>query len=190
MLTDADLSPRQKSHITLHFSERITKYEQTEKIKTAAGAGQAVGIRRRISETVPAGLWAVRRFGAIGILPYVFVWYAARGILTPEGGVPEGLARYGWYALIAAILSAGSYFAGLMCTHLAAFRVATNMRKMAVAHLVELPLGYFNANLTGRLRKQIDDNAAMTETLLAHTHSRRGGGNRNTGAGGGAPLCL
>ena len=106
---------------------------------------------------------------AIGIFPYVFVWYAARGILTPEGGVPEGLARYGWYALIAAILSAGSYFAGLMCTHLAAFRVATNMRKMAVAHLVELPLGYFNANLTGRLRKQIDDNAAMTETLLAHT---------------------
>ena len=64
---------------------------------------------------------------AIGILPYVFVWYAAKGILTPEGGVPEGLARYGWYALIAAILSAGSYFAGLMCTHLAAFRVATNM---------------------------------------------------------------
>lgn len=61
---------------------------------------------------------------------------------------------------------------------------------MAVAHLVELPLGYFNANLTGRLRKQIDDNAAMTETLLAHTIPRRGGGNRNTGAGGGAPLCL
>ena len=56
-----------------------------------------------------------------------------------------------------------------MCTHLAAFRVATNMRKAAVAHLIDLPLGYFNANLTGRLRKQIDDNAALTETLLAHT---------------------
>ncbi len=43
------------------------------------------------------------------------------------------------------------------------------MRKAAVAHLIDLPLGYFNANLTGRLRKQIDDNAALTETLLAHT---------------------
>ena len=106
---------------------------------------------------------------AAGIFPFVFVWYAARGILTPGGGVPAGLARYGWYALAAALLSAVIYFAGLMCTHLAAFRVATNMRKAAVAHLIDLPLGYFNANLTGRLRKQIDDNAALTETLLAHT---------------------
>ena len=106
---------------------------------------------------------------AAGIFPFVFVWYAARGTLTPGGGVPAGLARYGWYALAAALLSAAIYFAGLMCTHLAAFRVATNMRKAAVAHLIDLPLGYFNANLTGRLRKQIDDNAALTETLLAHT---------------------
>ena len=106
---------------------------------------------------------------AVGIFPFVFVWYAARGILTPGGGVSAGLARYGWYALAAALLSAAVYFAGLMCTHLAAFRVATNMRKAAVAHLIDLPLGYFNANLTGRLRKQIDDNAALTETLLAHT---------------------
>ena len=106
---------------------------------------------------------------AVGIFPFVFVWYAARGILTPGGGVSAGLARYGWYALAAALLSAAIYFAGLMCTHLAAFRVATNMRKAAAAHLIDLPLGYFNANLTGRLRKQIDDNAALTETLLAHT---------------------
>ena len=106
---------------------------------------------------------------AVGIFPFVFVWYAARGILTPGGGVSAGLARYGWYALAAALLSASIYFAGLMCTHLAAFRVATNMRKAAAAHLIDLPLGYFNANLTGRLRKQIDDNAALTETLLAHT---------------------
>ena len=106
---------------------------------------------------------------AVGIFPFVFVWYAARGILTPGGGVPAGIARYGWYALAAALISAAVYFAGLMCTHLAAFRVATNMRKAAAAHLIDLPLGYFNANLTGRLRKQIDDNAALTETLLAHT---------------------
>ena len=106
---------------------------------------------------------------AVGIFPFVFVWYAARGILTPGGGVSAGLARFGWYALAAALLSAAVYFAGLMCTHLAAFRVATNMRKAAAAHLIDLPLGYFNANLTGRLRKQIDDNAALTETLLAHT---------------------
>ena len=42
---------------------------------------------------------------AVGIFPFVFVWYAARGILTPGGGVSAGLARYGWYALAAALLS-------------------------------------------------------------------------------------
>ena len=52
---------------------------------------------------------------AVGIFPFVFVWYAARGILTPGDGVPAGLARYGWYALAAALLSAAIYFAGLMC---------------------------------------------------------------------------
>ena len=31
---------------------------------------------------------------AVGIFPFVFVWYAARGILTPGGGVSAGLARY------------------------------------------------------------------------------------------------
>ena len=49
---------------------------------------------------------------AVGIFPFVFVWYAARGILTPGGGVSAGLARYGWYALAAALLSAAIYFAG------------------------------------------------------------------------------
>ena len=51
---------------------------------------------------------------AVGIFPFVFVWYAARGILTPGGGVSAGLARYGWYALAAALLSAAVYFAGLV----------------------------------------------------------------------------
>ena len=47
----------------------------------------------------------------------------------------------GWYALATVLLSAAIYFAGLMCTHLAAFRVTTNMRKAVVAHLIDLPLG-------------------------------------------------
>ena len=42
------------------------------------------------------------------------------------------------------------------------------MRKAAASHLVDVPLGYFTASQSGRLRKQIDDNAGMTETMLAH----------------------
>lgn len=35
-------------------------------------------------------------------------------------------------------------------------------------HVVGLPLGFFTGNQSGRLRKLIDDNAALTEDLLAH----------------------
>lgn len=60
------------------------------------------------------------------------------------------------------------YFIALNCTHLAAFRTATNMRKTAIHHIVTLPLGYFSQNASGRLRKIIDDNAGLTEGFLAH----------------------
>ena len=55
-----------------------------------------------------------------------------------------------------------------MCTHLAAFRTASNMRKQTTEHLMRLPLGYFDAHATGELRRVIDGCAASTESLLAH----------------------
>ena len=60
------------------------------------------------------------------------------------------------------------YFAGLMCTHLAAFRTAANIRKRGVAHMMKAPLGYFDSNASGLIRGRLDAAAADTETLLAH----------------------
>ena len=55
-----------------------------------------------------------------------------------------------------------------MCTHLAAFRTAKNMRSEALHHMVKLPLGYFDKNGSGKIRRVIDESSASTETLLAH----------------------
>ena len=55
-----------------------------------------------------------------------------------------------------------------MCTHLAAFRTAANIRKRGVAHMMDAPLGYFDANASGLIRGRLDAAAADTETLLAH----------------------
>ena len=60
------------------------------------------------------------------------------------------------------------YFVGLMCTHLSAFRCASNIRKATSEHLLKLPLGYFDTHATGELRRIVDGCAASTETLLAH----------------------
>ena len=60
------------------------------------------------------------------------------------------------------------YFMALMCTHLAAFRTASNIRKQGMAHLMKTPLGFFDSNASGLIRNRLDGAAADTETLLAH----------------------
>ena len=69
-----------------------------------------------------------------------------------------------WFA----VGSIALYFAALMCTHISAFRTARNIRRAAMAHVLTLPLGFFTSSQSGRLRKLIDDNAGLTEDLLAH----------------------
>lgn len=58
---------------------------------------------------------------------------------------------YGWWALGFSVASILLYFAGLMCTHLAAFRCAANMRKRATEHLMHTGLGYFDTHASGAL---------------------------------------
>lgn len=107
---------------------------------------------------------------ALGLLPYVCIWLTARTALAvwPEKPDVLALTRYGWLAVWFAVASIAFYFAALMCTHIAAFRTAKNIRESAMAHVLQLPLGYFSAHQSGRLRKLIDDNAGLTEDLLAH----------------------
>ena len=106
----------------------------------------------------------------VGFGPYVCVWLVARDLIAvaPDWSAAAGVASYGWWAFG---LSAGSillYFAGLMCTHLAAFRCASNMRKATTDHLMHASLGYFDTHASGALRRVVDGCAAETEGLLAH----------------------
>lgn len=106
----------------------------------------------------------------LGLVPYVCVWLVARDILDvfPDVSAAGGLEKWGWMAVWFAVANIVVYFAALMCTHLAAFRTARNIRQRAMAHALKLPLGFFTGNQSGRLRKLIDDNAGLTEDLLAH----------------------
>lgn len=114
------------------------------------------------------GLSAVSQLLSFG--PYVCIWFAARDLIVvaPNWSEAAGIATYGWWAVGFALASIVVYFAGLMCTHLAAFRCASNIRKATSEHLLKLPLGYFDAHATGELRRIVDGCAASTETLLAH----------------------
>ncbi|MBO4299562.1 MAG: ABC transporter ATP-binding protein [Clostridia bacterium] len=106
----------------------------------------------------------------LGMAPYICVWLAARDLIAaaPEWTRASGIARYGWMAFIFAVAGIAVYFAALMCTHLAAFRTASNIRKQGMAHLMKTPLGFFDGNASGLLRNRLDGAAGETETLLAH----------------------
>ena len=106
----------------------------------------------------------------LGLAPYLCVWLVARSVLSawPSLDGAGDLGRWGWMAVWTAVGSILLYFAALMSTHIAAFRTARNIRRAAMAHVLKLPLGFFTGNQSGRLRKLIDDNAGLTEDLLAH----------------------
>ncbi len=106
----------------------------------------------------------------LNMAPYICIWLAARDLIAvaPEWTRAQNVARYGWMAFGFAVAGIILYFAGLMCTHLAAFRTAANIRKQGVAHVMKAPLGFFDANASGLIRGRLDAAAADTETLLAH----------------------
>jgi len=108
----------------------------------------------------------------LSMLPFVCIWLVIRDLIQAfaagDISLATGSAHYAWMAVVFAAASILIYFIALNCTHLAAFRIATNMRKSAIHHIVTLPLGYFSQNASGRLRNIIDDNAGLTEGFLAH----------------------
>lgn len=108
----------------------------------------------------------------LSMIPFVCIWFVIRDILNAmiQGNIALAVSsgHYAWLAVVFSLLSILLYFGALCCSHLAAFRTATNMKKEAMHHIVTLPLGYFSQNASGRLRKIIDDNAGLTEGFLAH----------------------
>lgn len=106
----------------------------------------------------------------LSMAPYICIWLAARDLIAaaPDWTRAQNVTRWGWLAFAFAVGGIVLYFAGLMCTHLAAFRTAANIRKRGMAHMMKAPLGFFDANASGLIRGRLDAAAADTETLLAH----------------------
>lgn len=104
-----------------------------------------------------------------GMLPYILIWLIVKELFE-TGGNPSShnIVVYGWWTAGSAIASVLLYFAGLMSSHLAAFRVESNIRREAMRKIVRMPLGFFDNNTSGRIRKIIDDNASVTHGFLAH----------------------
>ena len=107
--------------------------------------------------------------GLLSLMPFIFIWLIVRSLLL-TGSVASGIPInvYAWWAVGTAVAGLVIYFAGLMLLHLAAFRVETNMRRTAMRKIMQMPLGFFDRNTSGQMRKIIDENASETHTFVAH----------------------
>ena len=94
----------------------------------------------------------------LSMAPYICIWLAARDLIkvAPEWTQAQNVSKYGWIAFAFAVGGIILYFAGLMCTHLAAFRTASNIRKQGVTHVMKAPLGFFDSNASGLIRGRLD----------------------------------
>lgn len=96
-----------------------------------------------------------------GLVPYVLVWLIVKSLLTsgPVAGGERAVA-YAWWAAGIAAAGVVLYFAALTSSHLAAFRVESNLRRSAMRRITAMPLGFFELHPSGRVRKVIDDTPA------------------------------
>ena len=122
--------------------------------------------------------WVLSAFSAfIMLVPYWYIWKVMKEVLDNQGNMANasGLTHNGAMAVIFAILGVLIYIAGLMCSHIAAFRIAANLRIKTMEHIVMLPSGAAESFGSGRLRKIVNESSAATETYLAHQLPDRAG---------------
>ena len=115
--------------------------------------------------------WILSAISAlIALVPYYFIWQVMREVLevAPDFSRAQNLTYNGWMAVMFAVIAVLVYIAGLMCSHLGAFRIATNLRLQSMSHIVKLPLGFAEHFGSGKLRKIVNESSAATETYLAH----------------------
>lgn len=115
--------------------------------------------------------WILSGVSAVlALLPFYFLWKIIQEVLNvmPDFAQATELTYNGWMALITAVASMLVYIAGLMCSHIAAFRVQANLRKGMMSHIMTLPLGVMERLGGGKVRKTVNECSASTETYLAH----------------------
>lgn len=115
--------------------------------------------------------WAMSACSAlIALVPFWYIWKIIKEVLevAPDFSQAQNLTHYGWMAVLFAVLSMLIYIGGLMCSHLSAFRIATNIRIHLTHHITTLPLGSIETFGSGKLRRIISETSGSAETYLAH----------------------
>lgn len=135
-------------------------------MKTLKRLGAYMGGRKYL---LPCSVALSAVNGLLSLVPFILLWLVVRTLLIAKGNLSNTpLIDYALWAFVISVASVLLYFLALMLSHLAAFRIETNMRRKAMQRLMRAPLGYLDEQNTGRMRKIIDEDSAQTHTFVAH----------------------
>lgn len=115
--------------------------------------------------------WVLSAASALlALVPFWYIWRILKEVIevAPRYENAVSVTHDGWMAVAFATTAVLIYITGLMCSHLAAFRIATNLRLAMTRHIATLPLGTIEQFGSGKLRRTISETAGAAETYLAH----------------------
>ena len=115
--------------------------------------------------------WILSFISAImSLLPLVYVFRIIREVIevAPDFAKATSVVHNGIMAVVFSIVTILIYFVGLMCSHVSAFRIGSNIKRELLGHIIKLPLGFSEQMGSGKIRKIINDSSTAAETYLAH----------------------
>ncbi len=136
---------------------KTEKYDHMKLIRKYAGGHKNLITLGRCLAAVSA---------VMTLIPYYELWRIIR--CAVDGENLNDIKVYAWSAVALVIGALLVYILALFCTHIAAFRVQANMRSSLMHRILTLPLGVFDEDGTGKIRRIVNDSTAATETYIAH----------------------
>ena len=119
-------------------------------MKTLKRLGAYMGGRKYL---LPCSVALSAVNGLLSLVPFILLWLVVRTLLIAKGNLSNTpLIDYALWAFVISVANVLLYFLALMLSHLAAFRIETNMRRKAMQRLMRAPLGYLDEQNTGRMR--------------------------------------
>ena len=137
--------------------EKTQKFDHMKLINDYAGSYKNLIAAGRLTAAISA---------VLSLIPFYDLWKIIKTAINGEE--LSKIKAYAWQAVILTVLSLLVYIAALFCTHIAAFRVQANMRSRLMRRIITLPLGVFDEDGTGKIRRIVNDSTAATETFIAH----------------------
>ncbi|MBQ6441993.1 MAG: ABC transporter ATP-binding protein [Lachnospiraceae bacterium] len=137
---------------------KTEKYDHMKLIREYAGGHKKL---------ITAGRCLAAISAVLTLIPYYELWKIIRTAVNGED--PGRITVYAWSAVAMIVGALLVYILALFCTHIAAFRVQANMRSSLMRRIITLPLGVFDEDGTGKIRRIVNDSTAATETYIAHT---------------------